>query len=242
MPATATKPNTFAHYDAMLQGRNATSRKLANNTYANRRGQDIAITLHSTDIVLYHIDGSITLNTGGWNTMTTRDRLHAYSPFRVGTERGTLYVTSNGKRYRFHDGITFGPRGGCKNPLTESATSKQDSAKQAKRAEIDLYVAGWIENAVSGQMPVPSCGDCWSCCMGLPGTDHLESHIEESYYVPSLLVLALKDKGYPNIPVAIQFIMGLGADATGERIDATRADIKAIRKILVQYLRKNMGA
>jgi hypothetical protein len=89
---------TFFGLDTKLQGRCRESRKLANNTYAKRRysGQ-IAIQLHATDILTFHSDGQIDVNTGGWNTVTTHSRMNAYlpGPWRVGGHRGStlLYKT-----------------------------------------------------------------------------------------------------------------------------------------------------
>lgn len=243
---TLTTPRSFKDADAQLTGRNRDSRKVARNTYLQRRGNSIAVQLHDTDVVTFHPDGSVTLNTGGWNTVTTRDRMNAFSPLHVWTERGTAYVSSNGKRYRYHDGITFGPRGGCRNPLSEQTTKKQDTAREATRKQIAQYVDGWIETVITGQMPNPSGGDCWDCCMfpERKGAEavHLTAHMEEAYYVPSLLVKALTAKGYHNVVVAFTFICGLNPNAETGMIDGTHADVKMIRKTLTQYMRKHLAA
>jgi hypothetical protein len=87
----------YQELDAKLQGRCALSRKLANNTYAKRRyANDIAIRLHNTDILTFESDGDITVNTGGWHTVTTRSRINDFipQPWRVGGHRGrTLLYT-----------------------------------------------------------------------------------------------------------------------------------------------------
>lgn len=76
-------------------------RPLCNNTRLIRRyvgdrfGSGIAVRLHATDVVTFHDDGRLTLWTGGWNTVTTRDRMNRalhFSAWYVGTERGTLYL------------------------------------------------------------------------------------------------------------------------------------------------------
>lgn len=36
--------------------------------------------LHETAIVTYHANGDVTLNTGGWKTSTTRERMRAFFP------------------------------------------------------------------------------------------------------------------------------------------------------------------
>jgi hypothetical protein len=86
---------TYFELDKQLQGRCKESRKLQNNTYAKRgySGQ-IAIQLHATDILTFHSDGQIGMNTGGWDTVTTRRRMNDYipGPWRVGGHRGNTLL------------------------------------------------------------------------------------------------------------------------------------------------------
>jgi len=69
----------------MVKGKNNRDhRKIANNTYARIMPDgSVAIRLHSTDIVVIHPDDSVTLNTGGWRTYTTRGRMNEYAPVYV---------------------------------------------------------------------------------------------------------------------------------------------------------------
>lgn len=87
--------STYFELDTKLQGRCKESRKLQNNTYAQRRysGQ-IAIRLHATDILTFHEDGRINVSTGGWDTVTTRSRMNDYlpGPWRVGGHRGSTLL------------------------------------------------------------------------------------------------------------------------------------------------------
>lgn len=56
-------------------------RKVQNNTYLNRRGEDaIAVTLHATDVLTANSNGTVVLNSGGWHTMTTKDRINGWLP------------------------------------------------------------------------------------------------------------------------------------------------------------------
>lgn len=70
----------------MVHGKTGqTQRKIANNTYARIRPDgSVAVRLHETDVVVIHPDNTATLNTGGWYTYTTRDRISQYSPVNVG--------------------------------------------------------------------------------------------------------------------------------------------------------------
>src|SRR5882762_2348120 len=87
--------STYFGLDTKLRGRCRESRKLANNTYARRRHSGkIAIQLHATDILTFHSDGQIDLNTGGWDTVTTRSRMNDFipRPWRVGGNRGSTLL------------------------------------------------------------------------------------------------------------------------------------------------------
>jgi len=73
-------------------GRDKTSRPIANNTRVESRdGGKIAVKYHATDVVTYFPDGRVRLNTGGWFTYTTKDRLNRFSPARVWAD-GSGYV------------------------------------------------------------------------------------------------------------------------------------------------------
>jgi hypothetical protein len=179
---------------------------IGNNTlrirYADGR---TAIRLHHTDIMTTAPEGSITLNSGGWKTVTTKDRLNSYSPYRVYSENGIWYV--NGKV--FYDGITFDARG---NLIGEEIELKDNAARIAKiKKGISGYVA-LIDKA--DKLPFPDNGDCWYCLMfdrGGKSTDysHLESHIEEGYLMGSILVNAMREKGYNDSQISLHYSMNL---------------------------------
>lgn len=84
---------TFSDAESRMRTARNGSRKLANNTYLVPRGADAyAVRLHSTDIITIHRDGTFTLNTGGWDTVITKDRLNSFGPARIYSERGTWAV------------------------------------------------------------------------------------------------------------------------------------------------------
>lgn len=76
-----TFPRSYADCKEMLtlahkRGRN--NKRLAGNTYLEEReGGAFAVRLHSTDIVTFLADGSARLNSGAWQTPTTRERMRA---------------------------------------------------------------------------------------------------------------------------------------------------------------------
>jgi hypothetical protein len=81
------------------RGNERESKKIGNNTYAERRDESIiAIRLHSTDVVTFR-PGERELNAGEWFTMTTKDRINGYAGFRVHSERGRWIVTLKAPSY-----------------------------------------------------------------------------------------------------------------------------------------------
>ena len=58
--------------------------------------------LHKTAVVTVHPDSSMTLDTGGWETNTTKDRINAFLPggCRVFQEDFVWYLTPDNHRTR----------------------------------------------------------------------------------------------------------------------------------------------
>lgn len=78
MNARLTTPATFDHagWNAVLGDKEFL--KIGNNTYLVRETQGaVAIQLHNTHIVTFHADGRIVLNSGGYRSVTTRQRMNA---------------------------------------------------------------------------------------------------------------------------------------------------------------------
>lgn len=86
---------TFGAAEALMDSNRAHlyCRRLATNTYMERShvGRDaIDVRYHSTVIVRYHRSGGTQLFTGGWRTVTTRQRINELVP-----ARGWGPITSN---------------------------------------------------------------------------------------------------------------------------------------------------
>lgn len=98
---------THANAVMMVKGkRNANRRKVGNNTYAEiLHDNSVGIMLHSTYVVKIHEDNTYTLQTGGWQTVTTKDRINQYSPVRVYQRNYEWFVKINGKEYPFMEGM-----------------------------------------------------------------------------------------------------------------------------------------
>lgn len=82
----------YQYFNEKLVGRNAKSKKLANNTYCIRNEDSIGIRLHQTNVITYFPNGRVVLNSGGYKTATTKDRINQFSPFRINQDKGIWYV------------------------------------------------------------------------------------------------------------------------------------------------------
>ena len=70
--------NWFGAETFVKGGRSKVSRPIENNTRIEQRGEDYAVRLHETDVVTFHMDGSVTLDSGGWLTVTTKARMNEF--------------------------------------------------------------------------------------------------------------------------------------------------------------------
>lgn len=110
-------------------------RKLENNTWLERRTTDApkdgtyksayAVRLHNTDVVTLHPDGSYTLNSGGWRTVTTKDRINRYAPGNVFQSNGEWFYSwgdpRNHTEIYFCDGMRVAASG---EPVAESEVAQ----------------------------------------------------------------------------------------------------------------------
>jgi hypothetical protein len=88
------------------------SKKIKNNTRLTiYKNGDKILRLHSTDIIKWQ-GNKIILNSGGWNTMTTRARFNEFLPqgLNVIRRKGITWIVDNRKinltgEYKFFDGI-----------------------------------------------------------------------------------------------------------------------------------------
>lgn len=199
---------TYKSLDSQLTGRSRNSRKLANNTVAIRREHSIAVRLHQTDVVTFYADGRITLNSGGYRTRTTKDRINAYAPVNIGQRRGVWSFTFGGSEHVFADGITLYPDGS----VTGAAQPSQMEADRKLRAEVMRFAKLC---ALSLPLDLPGAGDCFYCQMqtedgkslgdSLKDCGHLTEHMREGYVVPSLVYRALVEAGNPALVVQSAF-------------------------------------
>jgi len=174
--------------------KNTIERPLANNTRVVQIDDGtIGIKLHDTFVIKYysnvlsgvkiHEGDTIQLDSGGWKTVTTRDRMNNFCPLHVWTERGVMYVsTSNwyelhenkkkgieSKVYHFQDRMWFNPDGTVwvkvnSEPVELKPYSKKDEQKKRKQLnKIDTFIRNYVNKLTSGKMDQPGNGDCFYC-------------------------------------------------------------------------------
>ena len=326
----------------------AMGKPVANNTRLFRReNNDIAVKFHAVDVVTIHQNGTFTLANGGWNTITTLERIRRFSPAKLFSVKGEWYITlepreddpkpefvspaipapftqphpgeepegyegrydwyKRNRKYNicmsmldtygsleawreerkiqfaarrdylkaireweirnrvpFYDGITvdrygYAPRVRKDGPSPAKLRRHEAEVKRIK-ASINKYVKGYIA-ALSEGMKMPGGGDCWYCAMfdtvasnedaGLTGrlagrstaapidsgnNDHLFSHMEDKYYVPSLAVNAMRDAGYRDIGIAMWLDMNPDAGIMG----GTGRQYDTLKRALTNYLSKRL--
>ena len=103
--------NNYSELKQFLGSRSR--KKLMNNTWAIDLGEDcVGIELYHTTILKFCSDDSIILNSGGWKTVTTKDRMNRYSNnFRVYQEKFVWYVHYFDIHYIYEDYMILNPDG-----------------------------------------------------------------------------------------------------------------------------------
>lgn len=87
-------PKNFEQAVAVLKDR--VSMRLGNNTYLEVSDAGfIGVRLHSTYIVKFWPDGSVTLHTGGYQTMTTKERINQFITGHVYQEAHKWYYVGH---------------------------------------------------------------------------------------------------------------------------------------------------
>ena len=221
------------------------------NTRIIQTETGFAIKLYNTNVVTFERDGTIKLDSGGYRTITTHNRIndaireHKLSIYQ---ENDIWYVTDGTRSTIFKDGMII--TNGKIETKDDDATFKYYKKRVDKL--VSVYIKGFLNHLDEVGLEDPSDGDCWSCllktvdmseivktepCIEPLGLDHYFSHFEEKYYVPSLLFNAIVQRGYSQTAWDM-----MKHDARTRR-DIARTALQyffRIRKLdLVKYLMKN---
>lgn len=155
------------------------------------------IRLHDTDILTLRPRGGFTVDTGGWNTHTTRYRLNAFlpSPWRVHTERGRIHLRNYETQTStvFRDTVTVSASGKVKPDVSPKAADKL--AKQ-----IDAYMSAWRKRGLP--TAEESGGDPWIFTPGKVEPSVMLDWIKSRYVHRRLYSLALAYTGLSDHALA----------------------------------------
>jgi len=197
------------YLDAKKMFETSRKRKLGNNTYLE--GNDdgsFAIRLHGTQIVKFYPDKTV-FNSDGYMTMTTKARINEFSDFYIIQQKGIWYFLRDSLGYKtpqnewivFSDNISYNHETNKWQGVGENPKKMEKLRKKVKQYAKDFVVA-----LFAGKVPTPGAGDCFYCGMVVTSPakdagkslgevtdgDHILSHIDERYYVPSLCMNACK--------------------------------------------------
>lgn len=209
---------TKAEILSEIEGEYLKAKKVANNTYkVEYKDGRIAIRFHHTDVVTWMPNGDVILNSGEYQTHTTKERINSFSNFQIMQHNWNWYVFNgypnswnpkapNFNGVTFYDGITFKANGKLKSEDKSINYKKQNSLKR----KITKYVK-LIDDLES--IPLPSGGDCWYCHLSndegnlddlAHDKSHLINHLNEGYLHGSILWNAMKEYGYRDDQIYFQ--------------------------------------
>ena len=226
-------------------------RPYGNNTRVQRRGKSIAIKHFDTDIMLFS-ENEIVMDCQGWRSATTKSRLNDNlpSPWMVCQEKGVWYLQegwNNETSYVFKDGITitFGGGYGFSDYVSGSGNPNNIKKLHKLSRQINKYAKNYVKELVNGNVPAPSNGDCWGCLLKdengktALGNDHLISHMDENYYVPSLLMNAIDEFALSHI--ALWYIQGKWNVDNQENMDFCK-DVfeRQAKSSIVRYMKRQL--
>ena len=91
---------TYDEADGLLRKRD--TKKVGNNTYLVRGEGCIHVRLHKTNVVTMYPDNTYRLNSGGWRTATTKQRINRFSPVKIYQHKYQWYLAGG---QPFCDGV-----------------------------------------------------------------------------------------------------------------------------------------
>lgn len=209
----------------------------------------IVLRYHDTDVITWFPNDKMVLDSGSWRTATTKRRLNEYLPegLTVTQDRGVWYLYDNHNWSEplatFVDGMLIWYDEGWQ--VEGGGEDPQALKRLGKR--INQYSQDYVEALLAGDVPAPDGGDCWACYMRTEGgenpfgPDHFLSHMEEQYYVPSLLYNAMK--AMPNqvsdaMKSGVAGLWGWDGDA---RWLETEFIPDQLRNVIRRYMRRQLG-
>lgn len=197
-----------AHPGAVICFANKDPSKRNTIKYGIRDGDFIREILRyqDTDIIFWNVDGSITLDTGGWRTSTTKARFNEHLiGMSVWQSKGVWTLNVGGNIHEYYDGIVIN----ADRTVISVDTVESDRVKDLTK-RINAFC-----KLVTVPLPAPSAGDCFLCMFEKESTgegwnnDHILSHFEEGYMHGTLLCNAMRWAGFQDQQIGVHYSMAL---------------------------------
>ena len=180
------------------------SKKVDNNTLRiEYNDESSAIRLHNTNVVTFK-GNKIILNSGGWRTLTTKDRINKFTNAKLYQEKGLWYLKGS---ELFYDGCIIDNDGNLKSKSIKVNNKKINLLKKQIKDYCDLIT--------KDNLPFPNSGDCWYCSMqtenkillgdATKNNDHLLEHLKEKYLHGSIMVNAMHESGFRDEQIGFHY-------------------------------------
>lgn len=257
------------------RGKPVDERKISSTAKVKRNGESIKIVLFETPIATFRKRGGVVLNSGGWRTRFTREKINQLLPKGTGLySDGGLWVVhgfDGDQNVGFLDGMVISEQGIIEGGMAPAELSD----RKALLKKSSRFCRRFIDRLLTGKVGRPGPGDCLYCQveagsqqtkMGVlerdgtvrphtfdEASDHIVHHIDEGYFVPSLLHNAIMDMGGPGqllMParVVMQYCWaqeGKGVEEHGVSQQWFEREKKygetVLRRVLHKYLKKRLG-
>ena len=166
--------------------------------------------------------------------------MNHYGPAMITQKAGIWYI--DGAIYA--DGCAWGA-----GKITGALPKGEIKKKMALVKRAKKYCADYMTALMARKIPAPGAGDCFGCLMKaedgstpMGGPDHIKNHMEQKYFVPSLVVRACE-----RFPVSIMarnfFAYAWNPEHKSEDVPDFVNDIARgqIGKALFRYVKKELG-
>lgn len=196
------------------------------------------VRLFDTHIVTYHEDGSVTLNSGGWHTVTTKRRMNDYQDVcYVYQDDNVWYVNTQGvggwdipekERLVFEDGMRVYPDGTVK---LSGNRGPSPSEQRDLAADVNKYAREIAQQVADGWLD-------WEGSDPQPTAEEIEEWMANGQYHARLVWAGAKARGMAALPYA-----WLGKVLGGDPLNDWEAGIlrdnvyRGVRK----YMRLTLG-
>lgn len=185
-----TKGDSFEGVPDVLGGwRAANNLEYCTWDYVRESDRAYVVRHHFTDIIVTHKDGTTELDTGGWRSKTTRERIERHSPYRIWTDDGDWFLMdAGGDMCPFDDGMVM-PRDMEVSNAQKAETRETMLDEMAPLKNVEKLVRQYMRMFKGGyvrQKDKATAGDCMFCLVGHHHVPHTEQHIREGILTQSI--------------------------------------------------------